>query len=54
MFTAELFTIVKNMGAMSTSINRGMGKENVVYIVEYYLAIKRNKIESVEPRVHMA
>ena len=30
------------------SINRGMDKENVVYIytMEYYSAIKRNEIES--------
>ena len=44
MFTAALFTISQDMEATEMSINRGMDKEDVVYMyrhtMEYYSAIK--------------
>ena len=34
----------QDMEATSASINRGMDKEDVLYTVEYYSAIKKNEI----------
>ena len=35
MFTATLFTIAKTMEAAKMSINRGLDKEDVIYIYIY-------------------
>ena len=44
MFVAALFTIARTWKLLS--INRGMGKEDVVHIYNGILAIKRNEIGS--------
>ena len=36
----------QDMEATSMSINRGMDKEDIIYILEYYSAMKRNEIVS--------